>query len=242
MERGVFLSNPSQPMKTSFAIAILAAVVSFASPAAAAPEEYRVRGLSLQFNVPPEIHIHSADGKASAGVIHPKSFLNHEYDLLETKGGAVVLTAKADPASAKVEEDVIGQCELPAKPGSYILLFLPDEAKASKAKIVVVDSSAKAFPPGSFKVLNLSSVAVKIELEGKPFDFKPGETVVIKDPPVGANQTAGMKATFERDGKLQTISSGIWPHPGDKRALQVITESGANKRLELKGVRDVAKP
>jgi hypothetical protein len=229
-------------MKISFAIAILAAVASFASPAAAAPEEYRVRGLSLQFNAPPEIHIHSADGKTSAGVLHPKSFLNHEYDLLETKGGPVVFTAKADPASAKVDEDVIGQCDLPTKPGSYILVFLPDEAKATKSKVVLVDSSAKAFPPGSFKVLNLSSVAVKIELEGKPFDFKPGETELIKDPPVGENQTAGMKASFERDGKWHTISSGIWPHPGEKRVLQVITESGATKRLELKGVRDVAKP
>lgn len=229
-------------MKIRFAIAIMAAVISWALPAAGAPEEYRVRALSLMQTAPAELHLHDAGGKGSAGVVHPKVFLNHEYELLKTKGGPVVLTTKADPGSVKVEEDVVGECELPAKPGSYILLLLPDDASPSKAKVMMVDSSAKAFPKGSFKVMNLTTAPVKIELEGKPFEIKAGETQLIEKAPMGENQTAGMKASYERDGKWTMISSGIWPAPGDKRVLQVLIESGANKRVELRGIRDVAKP
>lgn len=229
-------------MKIRFAIAIVAALVSWALPAAGAPEEYRVRALSLMQTPPAEVHLHDAGGKGSAGVVHPKTFLNHEYELLKTTGGPMVLTSKADPGSVKVEEDVIGQCELPAKPGSYILLMLPDDASQAKSKVVVVDSSAKAFPPGSFKVMNLTTAPVKIELEGKPFEFAAGESKLIEKAPVGENQTAGMRASYERDGKWTTISSGVWPAPGDKRVLQVLIESGPNKRIELRGIRDVAKP
>lgn len=228
-------------MKIRFVIAI-AAAISWALPAAGAPEEYRVRALSLLPTAPAEVHLHDAGGKGSAGVVHPKSFLNHEYELLKTKGGPVVLTTKADPGSAKVEGDVVGECELPSKPGSYILLMLPDDASPAKSKVVVVDSSAKAFPPGSFKVMNFTTTPVKIELEGKAFEFPPGEAKLIEKAPMGENQTAGMRASYERDGKWTTISSGVWPSPGEKRVLQVLIESGANKRVELRGIRDVAKP
>ncbi|QJE97303.1 hypothetical protein [Luteolibacter luteus] len=229
-------------MKIRFVIAIAAAAISWALPAAGAPEEYRVRALSLLPTPPAEVHLHDAGGKGTAGVVHPKSFLNHEYELLKTKGGAVVLTTKADPGSVKVDGDVVGECELPAKAGSYILLMLPEDGSETKSKVVVVDSSAKAFPPGSFKVINTTTVPVKIELEGKPFEFAAGETKLIEKAPMGENQTAGMKASFERDGKWTTISSGVWPAPGDKRVLQILIESGANKRIELRGIRDVAKP
>ena len=240
--RRLLTFNPSEPMKIRFALAIAAVAVSWILPAAGAPEPYRVRVLTLQPAAEEKLHIHSADGKATAGVVSPKNFLNHEYETLETKGGAVVLSKKAEPSSAKVEEDVVGTFELPGKPGSYILFLMPDPEKESKSKVVVVDSSAKSFPPGSFKVVNLSSVPVKIELEGKPFDFPVGETKLIEKAPMGERQSAAMKASYERDGKKQTITTGAWPDPGKKRVLQVILESGSNKRVEIRGFRDVAAP
>lgn len=229
-------------MKIHFAFAIVALVVSWMSPVIGAPEPYRVRVLTLQPAVDEVLHVHSADGKATAGVVHPKNFLNDDYETLETKGGELVLTRKAEAASAKVEEDIVGQCELPKQAGSYILMLIKDPEKESKFKVVVIDASKKAFPPGSFKVINLSSVPVKIELEGKPFEIPAGEMKVIEKAPMGENQAAAMKASFERDGKWQGFSTGNWPQPDQKRVLQVITESGAKKRLEMKGIRDVAAP
>jgi hypothetical protein len=221
--------------------AAAAAVLSLLAPATAAPE-YQIRGLSMNPGLPlTELHAHNAEGTARAGVIQLKSFLNHEADTLEVKGPKLVFTAKADPASALDPAEVIGRCELPAKPGTVILLFLPEVADKPACKVLVVDDSKTAFPPGSILVVNSSTLPVKIELEKQPFEFKAGAMKLITDMPVGESNTAGMKGYCERDGKWQVFSSGIWPHPGEKRVLQVLTDN-ASGLVDIRGVRDVATP
>ena len=83
---------------------------------------------------------------------------------------------------------------------------------------------------------------MKIELEKKEFEFKPGEIRAIEDPPVGANQASGMKGYSQQDGEWQAFVSAIWPHPGGKRVLQLVTANPATGQLEMRGVRDIAKP
>lgn len=231
-------------MKTLLSAPLIAAAISFcALPVQAAEGECRVRAIVSQAGaIPAEVYVHDAAGSASAGKIMAKTFLNHQFDLLATKGGPVVFTAKADPGSAKNEEEVIGQCELPAKAASLILFFMPESPGKPKCTVTVIDASAKAFPSGSFKVVNLSSLPVRVELEDEKYNFKPGETQVIAKPPIGDSGAAGMKAFCERNGKWDAVSSGIWPTPGDKRVLQLITENAATKQIEIVGIRDVAKP
>lgn len=230
-------------MKPSLSLAIFASILPWALPSAQAQQDTRIRALAFQSGALTEVYVHDPAGSAMIGKVNLKSFLNHEFDILKTKGGPVVFTTKADPASVKVEEDVVGQCELPGKAGSTsVLLFMPEGDNPAHCKVTLVDSTAKSFPPGSFKVVNLSPWEVKIELEKKEFDIKAGETLVIKDPPVGENQASGMKATCLRDGNWEQFGSGFWPHPGEKRVIQIITENPVTKQPELRGVRDVAKP
>ena len=228
-------------MKIHLALAMGAALMSWVLPATGAPEAFRVRALGVQFKGPAELHVHDAAGKSTAGTLHPKSYLNHEFEPLQTKGGALVLSTKSDPSSAKVAEDVVGECELPGKPGSYILLLLPGE-NANRSKVVVVDAGAAAFPVGTFKVLNTTSYPLKIDVQGKIFEFKAGDSGLIKDPPVSENQTSAVKVTYEKDGKWETLSSAVWPHPGPKRVLQIFSEDPSTKMLRVSGVKDIAKP
>lgn len=230
-------------MKALFSAPLIAAAISCCVLPAMAAGECRVRAVVSQSGaVPAEVYAHDAAGSATAGKVAVKTFLNHQFDLLETKGGMVVFTAKSDPGSAKNPEEVIGQCELPVKAASLILFFAPELPGKPQSKVTVIDASAKEFPPGSFKVVNLSSLPVRIELEKDKYEFKPGETKVIAKPPMGDAGAAGMKAFCERDGTWDAISSGIWPNPGDKRVLQVISENAATKQVEISGIRDVAKP
>lgn len=218
---------------------LLALVVSlvFSLPVSA-QREVRVRGLALQPGVPEEMQAGDAAGKGPAGVVKVKSFLNHEFDTLKLKGNPLKLTAAASDGPAAE----IGSCEIPAKAASVILVFINEGPDSKSCKIVVVEDSAKAFPPGSFKIANLSEVPVKIELEKKEFEFKPGEVGTIEDPPVGANQASGMKGYSQREGEWQAFVSAIWPHPGGKRVLQLVTANPATGQLEMRGVRDIAKP
>jgi hypothetical protein len=206
-------------------------------------QEYQVRGLTLgQDNPGPEVHIHQDGGAPDAGVLEVKSFLNDERTALKLKGSKIVLTTQAGAASAKDPAQLIGSCQLPAGGGSVILLFLPEKPGSPTSKIVVVDDSKKAFPPGSFKILNLSSLPVKIELEKKAFDFKPGEIRNIENPPVNDANSSGFKGTCESGGKWEMFGSGMWPHPGGKRGLQVIIDNPDTKLVDLRGIRDVATP
>ena len=209
---------------------------------ASAQREVRVRGLALQPGVPEELQAGDAAGKGAVGVVKVKSFLNHEFDTLKLKGNQLKFTAKADAAADAGPAVEIGTCEIPAKAASVILVFLPDAPDSKTCKIVVVEDSAKAFPPGSYKIANLSEFPVKIELEKKEFEFKAGEIGGIEDPPVGANQASGMKGYSQREGEWQVFVSSLWPHPGGKRVLQLITANPGTGQLEMRGVRDIAKP
>lgn len=206
-------------------------------------QEYQVRGITLgQDNPPTEVHVHQDGGAPDAGVLEVKSFLNHEGTTFKLKGPKIVLTTQAGAASAKDPAQLIGSCELPAKGGSVILLFVPEKPDAPTSKILVLDDSKKAFPPGSFKVANLSSLPVKIEVEKKAFDFKPGEIRNIEDPPVNESSASAIKGTCESEGEWKSFFSGVWPHPGGKRVLQVITDNPDSKLVDIRGFRDVVTP
>jgi hypothetical protein len=171
-----------------------------------------------------------------------KSFLNHEAATLKLKSPKIVLTTHAGAASEKDPAQLIGSCELPAKGGSVILLFVPEKPDSPTSKILVIDDSKKAFPAGTFKVANLSSLPVKLELEKKAFDFKPGEVLNIVDPPVNDASASTVKGTCESEGEWKNFFSSSWPHPGGKRVLQVIIDNPDSKLVDIRGFRDVATP
>jgi len=206
-------------------------------------QEYQVRGLTLGQDGPgPQVHIHQDGGAPDAGVLELGTSLGDSETELKLKGPKILLTTQAGAASAKDPAQLIGSCQLPAGGGPVILLFVPEKPGSPTCKIVVVDGSKKAFPLGSFKVLNLSSLPVKIELEKKAFDFKPGEIRNIEKPPVNDANSSGFKGTCESGGQWETFGSGVWPHPGGKRSLQVIIDNPDTKLVDLRGIRDIAPP
>ena len=219
------------------------AAALFSATVVAHGQEYQVRGVTLGQDSPgPEVHIHQDGGAPDAGVMEVGPSLGDSATELKLKGSKILLTTKAGAASAKDPAQLIGSCQLPAGGGPVILVFVPEKPGGATCKVVVVDGSKKAFPPGSFKVLNLSSLPVKIELEKKPFAFKPGEIRNIENPPVNDANASGFKGTCESGGQWETFGSGVWPHPGGKRSLQVIVDNPDSKLVDMRGIRDIAPP
>lgn len=211
---------------------------------AVAQQEIRIRALSFQPGFPADVHAHLPSGAMTVGEVQVKSFLNHEANLLKFNGGTLVFTIKSDPVSATDVNEHLGKVEVPANLKSAILLFLPEsrEPGSFRSRVIAIGDSAADFPPGSFKVANVSSLPIKIELEKVVYQFAPGEIKVIATPHFGDNQAAAMRAFFKQGEQWQLITSGSWPNPGTKRVLQVFSEDFASKRIELKGIRDVAVP
>lgn len=205
----------------------------------------QVRGLSFRLDSPPDavyVHDPSAGGQALGVKLEVKSYLNHEFSVLPFKGGSLVLATGAEPAALKNPATVVAKVKLPDGFKSGIFMFLPGTGVAGDPpfRVLVIGDTRREFPAGSVKILNLSPQAVRIQLETKVFDFKSGESRVIENPPVAANQTSGMKAFAFSDGQWRRIASTVWPHPGEKRVLQVLFENPKSHQVEIRGVRDVA--
>jgi hypothetical protein len=169
-----------------------------------------------------------------------KEYLNHQAVLVPLKGNKLVVTTSADRSSMSNKETLIGQATIPKGVRSAILLFLPgapdDKARNS---VLVIDDSKRAFPPGSFRISNLSPLPVRLELEKKAFNFKPGETHVIEDPPVRENQHSGMTAHAFKDNQWRRIGSGLWPHPGSSRAVQILFQNPVSGQVQMRAFDDV---
>lgn len=222
-------------MRFLLATTVMAVLAGYGTAADKPSAGVRVRAVAaVPASVPESVRVLSNGNPA--GTIHPKTFLNHEADTLTLTKGPLEFSAESDPASR------IGACELPAGIKSVILVFVPEVPGKPACKVIAVDDSPKAFPAGSINILNLTSLPVRIELEKKSFEFKPGEVRVIPNPPTGPNGASAMKAARKVDGKWESFSSGAWPHPGPKRVLQILTDNPDTKQTEVRGIRDVASP
>ncbi|QJE97302.1 hypothetical protein [Luteolibacter luteus] len=232
---------------------ISVSAVQAQQPAPAAPGQQapapdqgiRVRGLAFQLaTTPTDVFVH--DAVPAPGILGAKLdlkvYLNHEFSLLPIRGKSVVITKSSDPASVKDTASVLAKATLPDNFKNGIFMFLPGSGAtgATPYRVLVIDDSTRAFPRGSYKVMNLSPATVRIQLEKETFEFKSGEMKLIEDPPTGENQSSGMRAFSQLGSQWQKIGSGIWPHPGDKRGLQVLFENPGTKQIQLQGIRDVA--
>lgn len=230
--------------------AVLAQDTPPAAPPAApeAPSEapgLKIRSLYFQLDTPlTDVFAHdpSAGGKLPAVKLDVKTYLNHEFSTLPFKGDSFVFTKSADPADLASPAKVLAKAKLPDNFKNGIFIFLPGSGKAGDPpyRVLVIDDANRVFPPGSFKVMNLSPRAVRIELEKQVYNFRSGETKVIEDPPVAANNSSGMRGFAFNKGGWERFAATVWPHPGEKRSIQLIFENPQSKQVEIYGIRDVA--
>lgn len=175
------------------------------------------------------------------GIAAPvKGYLNHEGVALNLTGNEIRFTKSANPEDSKDAGNELAKVTLPKAGNHFILIFLP--TGDGKFRILPFDDSTKSFPRGAYQVFNLSQSPVKLTLEKKPYDFKPGESSLILDPPVQENQHSAMYAFVQTDGKFQRIGSGLWPNPGTKRSIQIFFDNPESKQTELRGFRDISPP
>ena len=227
-------------------LAVLASLAALLLPLSAQQKpglRVEVRPLAFQPDlVTDDAFAHDPAAPATAVSIKApvKSYLNHEFSTVVLTGRLIVFTTKPERESLTRADEVLGEATLPEGVRSAILLFLPAPAGGkARCQILVIDDSKRAFPAGSFRVSNLSPQPVRIVLEEKTYNFKPGEIQLITDPPVREGRQSGMKAFAFQDDAWQRIGSGIWPHPGDSRVVQVLFTNPATGQVHLRAYDDV---
>lgn len=189
-----------------------------------------------------EVYAHDpAPASAAVAAKTPlRSYLNHEFSQVILTGRRLAFSKESDRASLARPGAVLAEAELPTGLTSAILLFLPEKAGGKHPfRVLVIDDSKRGFPAGTFRVFNLSPQQVRIVLEDKTYEFKPGASEFIKDPPVRDGNQSGMKAFALNNGNWQRIGSGIWPHPGENRVVQVLFLHPVTGLVQLRAFDDV---
>lgn len=214
------------------------------APAPAQDDGIKIRAISFMVDRPiTGLYAHNPTAAAPLpGVAFQiKTYLNHEFTQVPVTG-EVVFTDDAAPASAKDPAKVKARAKLPSGFRKGILIFLPGTGRTGDTayRVLVMDDSLRSFPRGSVKVMNLSPATVRIRLEKNNYEYKSGEMKLIEDHPVGANNSAAMMAFALKGTEWQRVGAGVWPHPGDKRVIEIIFENPQTRQIELAGIRDVA--
>lgn len=168
-----------------------------------------------------------------------KSYLNEEFFPISLRGRKVAFTTKPDHASLTRDGELVGEVNIPPGSDSAILIFLPNPTAKAKFQIMPIADSKKVFPPGSFNITNISPLPVRLMLEDKNFDFKPGQPILIENPPVRATGQVGMRAFAFVEEKWKPISTGLWPHPGKARGVMILFQNPQSKQIQLQAFDDV---
>ena len=214
-----------------------------AAAVAAEPIPVNLRLLAFQpTQASDEVFLHDpAAASAGPGLRLPlRSYLNHESVPAVLKNRKLVLTTKPDPASIEDPGQRLAEATLPKGLDSAVLLCLPDaEGAKNPFRLLVIDDSEKSFPAGSFRITNLSPSKVRLELEKRPWVIEPGATELIVDPPVRHGDLCGMKAYALQNRNWHRIASGIWPHPGRERVIQLLYYHPGARKIQLRAFDDV---
>jgi hypothetical protein len=227
----------------SFKILTAVAVLCLSAPFVAAQAkrvEIRMLAFSADLDLD-EAYAHDPATPGAASVKAPiKTYLNNDFSTIQLASPKISFTTKPDPASLTREGELIGEVNLPSDVNSAILLFLPS-GSGGKAKCIIlpINDSKRAFPAGSYHATNLSPFPVRLELEEKKFEFKPGQTLMIEDPPTREGGRIGMHAFAFEKKAWNPIGAGLWSHPGATRKVLVLFLNPETKTVQLRAYSDV---
>ncbi|RYD22418.1 MAG: hypothetical protein EOP88_08160 [Verrucomicrobiaceae bacterium] len=177
----------------------------------------------------------------AAGTPAPiKGYLNHEVVKVTVTTGDLTFSKSADVANLNKPEFQLGKVKLPNTGSRFMLIFLPNGDQGFR--VMPLDDSVREFPLGAYRFVSLSRLPVKVTLEDKAYEFKPGQSSLVENPPVQANNHSAMYAYSFVDGKWARIGAGLWPAQGKKRSVQIFWDNPSSKNTELRGFRDISPP
>jgi hypothetical protein len=129
--------------------------------------------------------------------------------------GLLAIYDKAEIDLKKPEDGLVATCKLPAEAKKGVVILLPSPAGTKPPyKMLFINDSAKEFPPGESRLMNLLPMEAAVEAGGHKLGAHPGE--VVRFPMAAKVNTFNMAQTnfYYKQGEAWTLF--------DERQLQYI--------------------
>jgi len=225
----------------AFAIAILSPLALAQDEPSAAKFELRLLSFSPD-QQKDEVFLHDPLAKPAEEVKSTaiKSYLNHQFVTVALKSRKLIVSSEKDPKKAVAEGAFLADVTIPEKVNSAILLFLPGAAQGKTVyRVLVIDDAKRSFPAGTFYMSNLSALPVRMTLEAKNYDFKPGQTGLLQNLPMDESGQIKMRTFAFKNNDWYQAATSIWPHPDKARSVLVLFQDPTSGDLKLRGFDDV---
>jgi hypothetical protein len=164
------------------------------------------------------------DGKPETIALTVEETLSKPVMLKLEKGLITFRKGESDTA-------VAATAIIPAAAKDAIILFVPTEKVGLVLETLVLDSSAKAFPPGSSIILNHCPQKAKITVGEHVIEIKPDESAPVARPKeIDEFNMVSVKFELETDGTWRTAFESNVRFVKEQRNLFVSHIDSATKR------------
>jgi hypothetical protein len=226
----------------------LAAALLFSNGSSAAERKIEIRCALIGSNadlairtakLPRQYHVHDATGTTKLGTILLRfQGLDPHTETIDAAEGSLVITTDSDPGSVRNPEQVIGTWSLPSDASSLILAIIPRGPDLIGSQLLGFDDSAKAFPFGSIKMVNLSPNPFRFEIDDKQSEIAPGATESVT--PTAPKAPGGLTEVWGyswRGRDWARVYGASWLIAPNRREIQIIYP-GSRPYPQLVGITD----
>ena len=223
---------------------LLCLLLAIATPSLAAPSDGRpIRFRTLCFEFAPGDHTITASGDptlASTATVELSRRLDSSQDQLTVTADRVVLGKLGTDAGGKQVIEPMAVAKLPTTGSEFLFLLVPSGKQTGEIyRCLVLPDGTKDFPPGGFRLINMSASKLRFAMGNERFELLPGSIRML--PRIDGAEEDGRFAYVAQyqDGETwNRLSTGFWTRREKVRSVQIAFLNPQTRRLTLRGYDD----
>ena len=220
-------------MKT-LCLATIALILSGASLLAQQPTSVKISLFTFQYaEGHQEIFLNSRAGEYEAVTLSSANILGPFKAVLSEEGEVFLHEHKKNEEGADIYP-AIARVKIPSSIREPLLILVPRSGDQPYGALVI-DSSMRKFPKGSYKLINFSRSEIRA-LIGKTRVTAPPLKITSFNPSSNSDDLLNVHFKYKLAGNWRTFGRTRWVNERNKRSLLVAYLDPQTERMKIKGI------
>ena len=177
---------------------------------------------------------------ASKATVELSRRLDSKQHLLTVTGGHVMLGRLGTDARQQPVIQPMAVAKLSATGSQFLFLLVPSGKTAGEVyRCLVLPDDTKNFPPGGFRLINMSPTKLRFAMGNERFELLPGSIRMLEK--IGGARDDGRftyVAQYQDGETWNRLSTGFWTRRDKIRSLQIVFLDPQTQRLTMRGYDD----